>query len=96
MNTNRIGLYEHSPFNTHRDNDAHRFNSSSLMQNINKKIYRALLYINYNIGILNIIIMILIVAFVIYYNYRRHKCKENYINKNMSNISRSKYYMFKY
>lgn len=96
MNTNQIGMYEHSLFDTHRDNDAHRFNSSSLMQNINKKIYRALLYINYNIGILNIIIMILIVTFVIYYIYHRHKCKENYINKNMSNISRSKYYMFKY
>ena len=93
-----IDLYEHSSFNTHRDDgDINtRRNSSSLMQNINKKIYRALLYINYNVGILNIIIMTLIVTFIIYYIYHRHKCKENYINKHMSNISRSKYYMFKY
>lgn len=89
MNINQID-YGHSPFNTRKSN------SLSLMQNINKKIHRALLYINYDIGILNIIIMTLIITFVIYYIYHRRKCKEKYINKHMSNISRSKYYMFKY
>lgn len=89
MNTNRID-YGHSSFDTHKSN------SMSLMQSINKKIHRALLYINYNVGILNIIVMVLIVAFVIYYIHHRHKCKEKYTNKNMSNVSRSKYYMFKY